>query len=388
MFEYFPSNPGWTQSVAAALSMGGELSEVHEACKPLVPIAEAPIAVANEAWFQSWLSISGRLEAQGDELPAKGWEFSAGARYYRAAQYGFVAERHGNWKDPRKLSAYDRAIALFAKAVKLLGHRTERIEVPFEGATLAGYLRLPEGEGPFPTVIQFNGFDSIKEMTYGFAGEEAVKRGIAVLFMDQDGTGESVRYHGTVKPVASEKAASAFIDRLEQHPAVDKDRIGAIGCSMGAYDAPRAAVFEPRLKLVVTYAACYNLEPLRPAVEELIAHPERHRGMDWEDQMKAVMGKDDFHDAFEALSKRTLEGILPGLKVPFLIVQGENDRLVPRWMADRSIAEAVNSPRADLKIFTIAEGSSEHCGVDLIASHSQYMFDWIAEVFGGQIKPA
>jgi dienelactone hydrolase len=138
--------------------------------------------------------------------------------------------------------AYRRASALFAKGIKLLGHRTERIEIPFQNATLAGYLRLPEGKGPFPTVILFNGFDGIKEMQYGFAGEEAVKRGIAVLLMDQEGTGESSRLHGTTKPVASEKAASAFIDRLEQHPTVDKDRIGVIGCSNGGYDAPRAAM--------------------------------------------------------------------------------------------------------------------------------------------------
>lgn len=391
MLEYFPSNPGWTQSVACALSVGGELTEIHEACKSLVPLADEPIAIANEAWFQSWLSLSGRLEVQGDEMLARGWELSAGARYYRAAQYGFIAERHGNWNDHRKLSAYKRASALFAKSLRLLGHRTERVEVPFDGQTLAGYLRLPEGEGPFPTVIEFNGFDSIKEMTYGLAGEEAVRRGIAVLFMDQEGTGESVRYHGTAKPVAAEKAASAFIDRLEGHPLVDDDRIGAVGCSMGAYDAARAAAFEPRLKLVVTYAACYNLEPMRPSVNEMVAHPDgirRSTGMDWEDQMKAVTGKGELGAAFDALSKRTLEGVLDRLTVPYLIVQGENDRLVPMWMAERSIAEAVNSPRAEAKIFSVAEGSCEHCGLDLMQSTSQYMFDWIAEIFGGTLKAA
>ena len=387
MFEYFPSNPGWTMSVAICLSAGGELCEVHEACKPLVPLAEVSQHVANEAWFQSWLSLSKRVEMQGDEMLAKGWEYSAGARYYRAAQYGFTAERHGSWKDFRKLSAYTHASELFAKSLKLMGHRTERIEVPFEGAVLAGYLRLPEGEGPFPTIIQYNGFDSIKEMTYGLAGEEAVKRGIAVLFMDQEGTGESVRYHGTAKQVVTEKAASAFIDRLEQHPAVDKDRIGVMGCSMGGYDAPRAAAFEPRLKLVVTYAACYNLEPLRPMVADMIAFPDRIRpGLDWEDQMTAVMAKDNLQDAYDAISKRTLEGVLHRLTVPYLIVQGENDRLVPKWMADRSIAESVNSPRAEVKFFSIAEGSAEHCGLDLMASTSQYMFDWVAEIFGGRLK--
>lgn len=387
MFEYFPSNPGWTLSVACCLSMGGELSEVHEACKPLVPLAEAPLAVANEAWFQSWMSVSERVKAQGEEMLAKGWEFSAGARYFRAAQYGFVAERHAGWKDPRKLMAYRRASTLFAKGVKLLGHRTERIEIPFGNATLAGYLRLPEGAGPFPTVLMFNGFDGIKELQYGFAGEEAVKRGIAVLFMDQEGTGESARLHGTTKPVESEKNASAFIDRLERHPAVDKDRIGVIGCSNGGYDAPRAAIFEPRLKLAVSFGAFYNSDCLRAKFEDMIAHPELpRRGLDFADQMKAVMGKEDLQEAWNAFRERTLEGLLPRLKVPYLILHGQNDRLVPLHFAERCLKEAVNSPRAELKVFSIAEGSSEHCGIDLVASHSQYMFDWVAEILGGKVK--
>jgi len=72
MFEYFPTNYGWTLSVACCLSMGGELTEVHEACKPLVLFAEAPLAVGNEAWYQSWMSVSERVEAQGDAMLARG----------------------------------------------------------------------------------------------------------------------------------------------------------------------------------------------------------------------------------------------------------------------------------------------------------------------------
>ncbi|MGE0256688.1 MAG: alpha/beta hydrolase family protein [Alphaproteobacteria bacterium] len=389
MFEYFPTNYGWTLSVACCLSMGGELTEVHEACKPLVPFAEAPLAVGNEAWYQSWMSVSERVEAQGDAMLAKGWEFSAGARYFRAAQYGFVAERHASWKAPRKMLAYRRASALFAKAVKLLGHRTERIEVPFAKGSLAGYLRLPEGKGPFPTIVMLNGFDGIKEMQYGFAGDEAVKRGIAVIFIDQDGTGESARFHAMPKPVESEKAVSAFIDRLEKHPDVDRDRIGVIGCSNGGYDAPRAAIHEPRLKLAVSFGAFYNGDCLRPMFEDLIAHPERpRRGLDFGDQVQAVMAREGLQEAFDAWCERTLEGQLAGLKVPYLILHGENDRLVPLHFAERCLREAVNSPRAELKVFSIAEGSTEHCGIDLMASHSQYMFDWVAEIFGGRVKAA
>jgi pimeloyl-ACP methyl ester carboxylesterase len=117
----------------------------------------------------------------------------------------------------------------------------------------------------------------------------------------------------------------------------------------------------------------------------MIHHPERPlRGLDFPDQMRSVMGKDNLQEAWNEFRKRTLEGHLAGLKVPYLVLHGENDRLVPLRFAERCVAEAVNSPRAEIKVFSIAEGSSEHCGIDLIASHSQYMFDWVAEIFGGK----
>ena len=45
---------------------------------------------------------------------------------------------------------------------------------------------------------------------------------------------------------------------------------------------------------------------------------------------------------------------------------------------------AVNSPRAELKVFTISEGSCEHCGIDNMPMHAQYVFDWLADVLGGK----
>ena len=39
--------------------------------------------------------------------------------------------------------------------------------------------------------------------------------------------------------------------------------------------------------------------------------------------------------------------------------------------------------KAELKIFTIEEGSCEHCNVDDRAPAVDYMADWAAEVLGG-----
>jgi len=71
---------------------------------------------------------------------------------------------------------------------------------------------------------------------------------------------------------------------------------------------------------------------------------------------------------------------------PLLILHGENDRLVPLSEAQKLFEEAVNSPGRKLKIFTLAEGGSEHCQVDNNAMALDYMADWVAEVLGGDPK--
>jgi hypothetical protein len=47
---------------------------------------------------------------------------------------------------------------------------------------------------------------------------------------------------------------------------------------------------------------------------------------------------------------------------------------------------AVNSPNKKLKVFSLAEGGSEHCQVDNNAMALDYMADWVAEILGGDPK--
>lgn len=41
MFEYFPDNYNWSLATALAIGMGGELTEIDAACKPLRRVAAA-----------------------------------------------------------------------------------------------------------------------------------------------------------------------------------------------------------------------------------------------------------------------------------------------------------------------------------------------------------
>ena len=96
-----------------------------------------------------------------------------------------------------------------------------------------------------------------------------------------------------------------------------------------------------------------------------------------------VFGKDTLEDALEVAKEFKVEGFLDKITVPYLVQHGENDRQVPLESAKKCIEGAINSPKAELKIFTIEEGSCEHCNVDDRAPAVDYMADWAAEVLGG-----
>ena len=83
----------------------------------------------------------------------------------------------------------------------------------------------------------------------------------------------------------------------------------------------------------------------------------------------------------------TLDGVAENITCPLFIVHGANDRQVPLWTAEKTYEAAVNSPNRKLKVFSIAEGGSEHCSVDNWPISHDVVADWVAEVLGGHNGP-
>jgi dipeptidyl aminopeptidase/acylaminoacyl peptidase len=79
----------------------------------------------------------------------------------------------------------------------------------------------------------------------------------------------------------------------------------------------------------------------------------------------------------------TLQGVADRITCPLLVIHGENDRQVPLWHAERTVAEAVNSPDAELKVNRLADGGAEHCGADNSTIVVDYMTDWVADRLHG-----
>jgi len=97
MLEYFPAHYSWNMALVMAAQLGGELTEIDSACRPLRAIAEQPDAKndpeAQAAWISAWSDLARRVEDFAERDHRQGHPWSAGRKFRRACIYYFTAER-------------------------------------------------------------------------------------------------------------------------------------------------------------------------------------------------------------------------------------------------------------------------------------------------------
>jgi fermentation-respiration switch protein FrsA (DUF1100 family) len=69
--------------------------------------------------------------------------------------------------------------------------------------------------------------------------------------------------------------------------------------------------------------------------------------------------------------------VAPGIEMPFLVVHGADDKVVPVLSA-KKLFDAVGAKDKHLKIFTAEEGGSAHALADNRPLAVDYIADWIA----------
>ena len=102
--------------------------------------------------------------------------------------------------------------------------------------------------------------------------------------------------------------------------------------------------------------------------------------------LEEQVGHADAHAALDFMDDFTLEGVADKITVPFLVVHGEKDHLVPLEDARRAVASAVNSPRAELVVTTAEYGGEGHCCMDNMQTGVDLIYDWLADVLGADLK--
>lgn len=386
MFQYFPTNYVWSLSTMIALTHGGNIGEVDAMCTPILEAARAGDDPGTLAFYEAWKGGGDKLLALVEADLAKGHKLSAGEKLGRAALYYCIAERMQAHGFEQRLAMYKRSLELFEQSRVLARENCVRVEVPYGSAHIAGLYVKAEGLQPgqrAPIVVIMNGLDSTKEMLQkSVMGSMFARRGLSALFVDQPGTGEALRLHGMPAVHNTEVWASPIVDWLQAHAEVDPQRIAALGVSLGGYYCPRAVAFEPRFACGAVWGANHDWRAVQQARlkregENPVPHYWKH--VQW------VFGANSMDDFLEKAEHMHLNGVLGGIRVPFLVTHGENDRQIPLKYAHETFAQLVNSPKKDLMVFDASTGGVEHSSLDNPNNAGNMIADWLAEVLNGNV---
>ena len=378
MYEPFPGNYVWNLGVNICLCMGASMGEIDKANDKVRAIAQEGEDKGTEAFFASWGEMADSLVALGEECEASGDVLGASEKYQRAAAYYMTAERMQSRSYAPRQQMYRKMLDTMDRAIATGRLNCEKVELPYEGTSFPGLFVRGHGEGPRPTMLFCNGLDSVKEMVYLSLRETFAARGISVLMVDQPGVGEALRLKGLHAIPESERWAGAAVDWLETQPDADAARIGMMGWSLGGYYAPRAACYDKRFKLCVSWGANHNWGELQ--ARRMKREGDRPVPHYW-DHVMWVWGFDDLDEFMAFTPVVTLEGHMQNMTVPYLITHGANDRQIPREYAHQSYDQAINSPDRELKFFTDREGGVEHCSADNMEPVKSYIAHWVAQRF-------
>ena len=375
LFEYFPGNFVWSQSMMSIIDMAawgasamGEVDQVGRRLRR----REGD----NEAWFEEWHAMGEDMQRKADAARDAGHQLTAGTYYLHAGVYLLYAERFIP-PGERKFESYRRSVHCFEEGYKRRYPTIQRVEVPYQDGSLPAYFMKAPGSGRRPTVVCFDGLDSSKEMSVLFAGVELANRGINTLAIDGPGQGEALRLRNLPSRYDYEVPGTAAYDYVARRDEVDAARVAIMAFSMGGYYAPRIAAFEKRYAACVAWGAHFDYHAVWVDRWKHMQAGGRNASSA-AFQLPWVLGTADMESALEKVKDFKLAGVAERIECPTLIVHGQNDTIVPPHWAEKLHA-AVGAKEKHLKIFTPADGGSEHCHGDNRVVGSNYIADWLAD---------
>jgi pimeloyl-ACP methyl ester carboxylesterase len=311
-----------------------------------------------EDWLDAWVRTGDVHAHLAQEAESRGRRVTAGEAWVRAALCYHFAKFVWTLDEVRYRETTLRAVEALRSAHRHLDPTARRLEVPFEGAMLFANLRRPVGVLRPPLVVLVPGLDSTKEEFFHWENT-FLARGMATVSVDGPGQGET-GFHTHIR-ADYEVAVRALLDRLEEDAEVDTERVGAVGVSLGAYYAPRAAAFEPRIRAVAAIGGPYNFGAAWERLPNLTRETFRYHA-----------GAQDEEEARRRALELDLGPVLPQLRQPLLVVFGQQDLLFPWQDAERVAREA---HRGEFVLYP--EGN--HVCNNIPYKYRPLVADWMAE---------
>lgn len=315
-------------------------------------------------WCSAWTAVGAEHAALAEDAEDKGFLLSAGEHLFRAAiTYHFGKFLYFVDMDQHR-AAHQRVVSLYRRALPYFSFPSEAVSVPYEnGDVIPAIVRKPLGVDCPPVVILVPGLDSVKEENH-LAGEDCLRRGMAVISIDGPGQGE-LEESLTIRP-DYEVPIRYVIDYLETRDDLDAGRVGLFGRSLGGYYAARAAAREPRLKGAVALAPGYRI------AEDFETMPGLTR-----EAFTYHLHASDQAVARSMLEAFDLESVIPDLQCPLLVIMGGKDRIFSPAAVEGMVA--ASGGRAELLMFADGNHGCNNIAYKYRPAQSDWMWRKLAQ---------
>jgi len=301
-----------------------------------------------DLWGKEWGKVGVKYEALAEEREKQGKKQDAGENYYLAYEYYRIG-RYPVPSSPEKMNCYKGALRTFIKAGPYMDPPLERIEIPFEGKKVVGYLQVPKGITRPAVVMHWGGVDGWKEDRRSNS-DVLLKIGLACFTIDMPGAGENPCQGSDLK---AERTFSAAMDYLETRSDIDGKRIACMGGSFGGYWAAKLAHTESkRLRGAVNWGAgvhrTFQEEWLRPALT-LTASQYLMGPASLLDARSYIFGVKTLEETLKIAPTLSLvaQGLIDQPCAPLLCINGKEDDQHP--ISDLYLLAEHGSPK-DLRI--------------------------------------
>ena len=329
--------------------------------------AMVPRVLVKQAEFRE--GIARKAEAAGHHHTAREAYWEA-ADTYREAQHAIFEDDNA-----LKIKCWNKVDECWDKLIALSDYPIERVEIPWEGRTLAALVHLLPDRRKAPWVLYIPGMDGTKENALNPLNNIFLQHGFNVLALDGPGQGSSNLRKIRVTEDNYERAGVAALNYIAGRPELLGEQIALVGSSMGTYWGSRIAAVDARVRACATARACYG--------------PKQHIFEQASPRFKQVfMYMAGVHDEaeFDAMAARmTLEGWGPRIQCPSLLVTGEYDPLTYIEETE-AFFEEIAGPK-ELWIFE----NEGHTLANLRALGGvhlySFMLDWVRDALDGKFAP-
>lgn len=390
---------GWDFTVRSILgksSRGG--SDVGEVLSTIARVKPKD----HEGWFAAWAALGERVADIAAASARRGHRVSAARAYLRAANYFATAVNaiDGLEGTEQLLPTFRPHRAAWEGFVANTRWPVERVDIPYEGTSMPGWLFHPDTSGTAgPTLVMNNGSDEAISGCWCEGAEAGLERGYHVLLFD--GPGQQSMLFERAIPFRHdwENVLTPVVDFLAARDDVDAGKITLYGVSQAGYWVPRALAFEHRFAAAIADGGVVDVASswFEHIPNRLLSLYHKGDKAKFDKEMTFGMrmpgsksvretwafrsrpyGVSGYSTVLDAVSRYIVKDVAGQITTPLYITDPDGEQFFDGQPAE--LAALV--PGATLARFTQAEGASYHCQPMARELTEQRMFDWLDERIG------